>query len=360
LGTTEPKPAIAFRRVEDFSDLGREWRELEQRAGGSFFQSWAWTGCLAEERFSDPWLLSARRGDRVVALGLFNRSRGARLGLGRAFCLGETGDPAWDSVFIEHNGLLVDRNEPDDLAGRCWAALAAEGGRALWVLSGVPPTLAAMLPVERKVRRLASRPAPYVDFSRLGDPARPLLDQLSANTRQQLRRSLRAWEKIGPLAFDIARAPAEAELFLERLKLLHQRYWIGRGKPGAFAEPKFERFHRALLSRASPGQSIDLIRVRAGERDVGYLFNFVHDGCVSAYQSGIDFGADAERLRPGLVCHLLAIEHYRNAGMRIYDFLGGEARYKRSFANAETELVWLSARRVSALFSGFRKPSPQP
>jgi len=76
----------------------------------------------------------------------------------------------------------------------------------------------------------------------------------------------------------------------------------------------------------------------------GYLYNFVHDGWVAAYQSGFDFGPDADRLRPGLVCHLMAIQHYAGAGMRRYDFLGGEARYKRSLANAEIPLVWLDVR----------------
>jgi len=71
---------------------------------------------------------------------------------------------------------------------------------------------------------------------------------------------------------------------------------------------------------------------------------FVHDGWVAAYQSGFDFGPDADRLRPGLICHLMAIQHYRRAGMRRYDFLGGEARYKRSLANAEIPLVWLDVR----------------
>ena len=60
-----------------------------------------------------------------------------------------------------------------------------------------------------------------------------------------------------------------------------------------------------------------------GDRVAGYLYNFVHRGWVAAYQSGFDFGDDADRLRPGLVSHALAIEHYRRAGVRVYDFLGG-------------------------------------
>jgi CelD/BcsL family acetyltransferase involved in cellulose biosynthesis len=190
---------------------------------------------------------------------------------------------------------------------------------------------------------LARRPASYIDLSTL-PPQMPLLDSLSANARQQLRRSLRAWERIGPLRLDIAETIDQADLFLDGLQEQHQHYWTGRSKPGAFAEPFFARFHHALIRRPADGQSVDLIRVSAGDRIVGYLYNLVHRGWVAAYQSGFDFGPDAEQLRPGLICHLQAIEHYRKAGMGLYDFLGGEARYKRSFANAERELLWLKLR----------------
>lgn len=364
-GTSEAAAVIAFGPVTDFAELGRSWVDLEQRAAGSFFQSWAWTGCLAQERFDDPWLLSAYRGERLVALGLFNRGRRNRLGFGRAFYLGESGVKGWDSVFIEHNGLLIDRAEPPALARQCWAAIAADkdsgADRARWVLSGVQASVGAALPETRAPHLHGSRPAPYIDFTKTGAPQAPFLDHLSANTRQQLRRSLRGWAEIGSLRLEVARTPDEAGHFLDRLKVLHQIYWTGRGKPGAFAEPLFERFHRALLGRAGPGQSVDLIRVSAGAHEVGYLYGFVHHGWVSAYQSGFDFSGDAQHLRPGLVCHLMAIEHYRAAGMRIYDFLGGEARYKRSFAEHEARLVWLDSKRPPPLLSGLRRgPLPPP
>jgi CelD/BcsL family acetyltransferase involved in cellulose biosynthesis len=191
----------------------------------------------------------------------------------------------------------------------------------------------------------ARRHAPFLDLPAI-QAGNGTLDLMSANARQQLRRSLRAGEAIGPLKLEVAATAEQADLFLDRLADLHQRYWTGRGKPGAFAEPFFGRFHHALLRRPSDNQSVDLIHVTAGERTVGYLYNFVHDGWVAAYQSGFDFGPDADRLRPGMICHLLAIEHYRRAGARRYDFLGGDARYKRSFANAEIELLWLEIRRT--------------
>jgi CelD/BcsL family acetyltransferase involved in cellulose biosynthesis len=330
-------PDVAIEPVTDFSALAPVWRDLERRAACSFFQSWAWTGCLAEERFTEPWLLIARRDGRVVGLALFNR--GPRAGLIRPILLGESGAAGPDSIFIEHNGLLLDRDEPDGLAAECWSTLAEKFGKARWSVSGTAETTCVALPVDRIAQVRAKRPAPYLDLSPNIDP----LQGFSANTRQQLRRSLRAWDEIGLLRLEIA-TPDEAHNYLDALAELHQLYWIGRGKPGAFAEPFFRRFHHALLHRAADRQSVDLIRVGAGERVVGYLYNFVHDGWVAAYQSGFDFGRDADRLRPGLICHLMAIQHYRRAGMRRYDFLGGEARYKRSLANAEIPLVWLDVR----------------
>ncbi|HEX4506183.1 MAG TPA: GNAT family N-acetyltransferase [Alphaproteobacteria bacterium] len=328
-------PVIDIAPVTDFAALAPLWRDLEQRAACSFFQSWAWTGCLAGERFAEPWLLTARRGDTIVGLALFNR--GPRAGLSRPILLGESGRADLDSIFIEHNGLALDRNEAGDLAALCWSAVAERFGNAKWVISGTAE--AAAFPAGRIARIRARRPAPYLDLSPDADP----FDGFSANTRQQLRRSLRAWEEIGPLTFGIATSD-QADGYLDALAELHQAYWTGRGKPGAFAEPFFGRFHHALLTRASDRQSVDLIRVSAGDRVAGYLYNFVHDGWVAAYQSGFDFGPDADSLRPGLVCHLMAIRHYAQAGMRRYDFLGGEARYKRSLANAEIPLVWLDVR----------------
>src|SRR5438067_3087755 len=98
---------ITLSKVTDFEQLGKIWRELECRADASFFQSWAWTGCLAQERFSDPVVLIAKDGEHISALALFNRTQGY-LGVPTLW-LGETGDPDQDDIFVEHNGILVDR-----------------------------------------------------------------------------------------------------------------------------------------------------------------------------------------------------------------------------------------------------------
>ncbi len=92
--------AVKLTPFADLAALGKEWRAFEIGTECSFFQSWTWMGCLAEQRFDRPLLLEVRKAGAVAALALFNQHR-------RALFLGETGDPGWDAVFIEHNGLLI-------------------------------------------------------------------------------------------------------------------------------------------------------------------------------------------------------------------------------------------------------------
>ena len=79
--------AVTCERVQDFAALGLRWRALEAQAGPhSFFQSWSWIGCLAEERYPDPVLLRAERDGATIGLALLNRRHGR-------LCLAESGDP---------------------------------------------------------------------------------------------------------------------------------------------------------------------------------------------------------------------------------------------------------------------------
>lgn len=317
--------------VTDFAAVGAMWREMEARTDASFFQSWTWTGCLAKERFGSPVLLRAQRQDgSVIALGLFNRKH-------RTLFLGESGLRSWDTIFIEHNGVLTERDVP--AAALICAALHPAAGRRL-VLSGVDEVhllAARMLPGIVRIRQ--TRPAPYVDYAAL--PSGPFLGSLSANTRYQIRRSDRSYATRGELRLERASTTAQAHDFLSGLATLHQRYWQARGRPGAFAGPEFTRFHQALIDRAMPAGEVDLLRVAAGGSVIGFLYNLVHRGRLYAYQSGFDYAAAGPHEKPGLTSHRLAIELYRSEKMTRYDFLAGDDRYKTSLANAATTMHWL-------------------
>ncbi|WP_439576697.1 GNAT family N-acetyltransferase [Elioraea sp.] len=322
--------AVAAGPVRDPAALERLWRGLEAEAGPiPPFRAWTWIGCLAEERYRDPWLVRAEAGGRIVGLALFSRRRGR-------FCLAESGDAVLDAPFIEHNAPLVAADAGPEVAASLMRAAWGAGARRL-VLSGVEEGLAAAAGGVALRRQI--RPAPFVALDRVrasGDP----LAHLSANARGQLRRSLRRFAEAGEVVLTRAGTEAEALAWLEALIALHQRSWQARGKPGAFADPFMRRFHRELVARALPRGEVDLLRLAAGPDVLGYLYNLRRDGHVCAYQSGFDPAAADPHRKPGLVAHLLAIGRAAGEGMAVYDFLAGEDRYKRSLATGSRDLVW--------------------
>jgi CelD/BcsL family acetyltransferase involved in cellulose biosynthesis len=337
--------SIALQPVTDWEELGQRWRDLEQRARASFFQSWTWTGCLAAERFDRPLLLCARQDNHDVALALFNHRRGL---LCDSLLLNETGDPGWDSVFIEHNGILAAGSAPSSLLTACIGALGElplPDARALFgrriVLSGVDASYRTAPGPNARIVREQRRDAPLVDLAALRRAGKLHTDLLSSNARSQLRRSLRHYAREGPLCVTAAESPADAHGYLDALARWHQRIWQQRGKPGAFANPRFVRFHHALLDRALPRQELMLLRISAGPTVIGYLYNFRHRGRVLAYQSGFDYESADKHQKPGLTCHHLAIEQCLAAGDASYDFLAGADRYKRSLSDGDTQMYWL-------------------
>jgi CelD/BcsL family acetyltransferase involved in cellulose biosynthesis len=340
---------ITLTRPSDFAGLASRWQALEAEAALSFFQTWTWAGCLAGERFPDPLVLNAEVDGLVVALALFNRRR--RWLRRPVLHLGESGQSALDATFIEHNGPLVRRGWewllPDLLAAALrtpgWAPPKwAPWGGCRVALSGVSDAVLQAAGVGGGVVRwLRTQPAPWVDLKALRRSGQPFLASLSANTRYQLRRSERDYAATGPVALRHAENVPEAWEMLDRLAELHQATWNRRGQPGAFARPAFRRFHRALLERAMPRGEADLLRVAAGERVLGYLYNFRFRGRVLAYQSGFDYAHAGPHEKPGLTCHHVAIEAALAEGMDGYDFLAGAQRYKSSLGGtAVAPLYW--------------------
>ncbi len=333
-------PDISLSRPPAWNALGASWRDLEARADGSFFTSWNWVGSLAAARFANPVLLQAHSGGRLVGLGLFNRRR--RGLLPARLWLNESGDPALDAVHVEHNGLLIERGAETAVQAAALRHLA--GGPGHVVLDGIGDALLAAAQQAGALvhRRALPGLAPWIDLEAVRASATGHLGLLSANTRQQLRRSLRGYGEAGALAVRRAATPAEAAEFLEALARLHQRIWTRRGKPGAFANPAFAAFHAEVLAAAWPRGEADLLCIEAGGQPIGYLYNFVWRGWVGNYQSGFDYdGASLPQLKPGLTCHHLAVEMYAREGAAAYDFLAGEHRYKTSLATRATALHWV-------------------
>jgi CelD/BcsL family acetyltransferase involved in cellulose biosynthesis len=331
--------SVQITEVKDFGALGTRWRDLEQRAIGSFFQSWTWVGCLAAERFPDPVLVEATDAGRTVALGLFNRVR-RRFGASTLY-LGEAGSADLDSPYVEQNGILTEAGREAELTMLCLRPLAAAHDL---VLSGVgQPVMQAAQTAATLVHTTRSQPAWFVDLAAIRHAGGEYLATRSANTRQQLRRSDRFYQANGPITLQHASSLENAHAMLDRMAELHQTTWEGRGKPGSFASPMFRRFHHALLEAGFARREVTVTKISSDETIIGLLYNFMWGNWISAYQSGFAYRDDVNRAKPGLTCHFAAIRDAMDQGFDVYDFLAGDDRYKRSLADQSNPVFWLEA-----------------
>lgn len=329
----------------------REWLQLEAQCHASFFTSWAWIGCWLDllAGRNEPKLLRVRSGGQVVGLGLLSSFLARRHGLitARTLCLNIAGDPLKDEITIERNGFLLHeqfaegalreiyRFLADD--GEWWEELRLDGmmGDHAW-LSREHPEL-RVIPRERRCY--------FVNLDEAKARGSGYLGMLSQNSRAQVRRSLKEYSKLGTVRATVAETLDDAFAYLDALKQFHQIYWTSRGKPGSFSNTFFETFHRRLVRERFEFGEIQLIRIDAGGRDIGYLYNFVYDGRVSNYQSGFDYGVCEKHNRPGLVAHAMAVDLNIALEQRIYDFLAGDYQYKRMLGTHSEPMTWIVLQR---------------
>ena len=276
-----------------------------------------------------------------------------RLGLvrSRGLYLNETGNPRFDSLTIEHNGILAANGRETEAVDKLVAWFADLGGEADELhLNGALQRLPDEALEGRGLGRIETVVPSYsVELRLLAESGGELYPVLSANARQQLRRAMRYFERFGPLQLCEAATEAEALDFFAALKALHIASWERRGKAHAFTGSFFEPFHRLLIQRSFAAGVIQLLRVSAGQRVIGYLYNFRLGNRIYTYQSGFD---EAERgARPGAVTHALAIGHAFHGGLRVYDFMAGRNRLKESFATRCEPMLWQVVQQPRLAFS---------
>lgn len=325
---------------------------------------------------SAPWLRAWQAhlpaGTRVYRFsgGLLVRRDRARLGVWpvRRFFLHESGDPLFDRLAVEDNGLPCPAGL--DRVAALSALLRQAAGEV--VFGGVDAGFAADLRAAAgssgyRIRTVREAPRFWVDLDQARRHGPQSLAWATPATRAAIRRSNRLYSE---LHVDEPGGIAEALDWFEALRVLHVARWQREGHSGAFANPAFGPVHRQFLAEAFPLGLATILRVRAGERPIGYLYLLFGRGWAHSYQSGFVREAD-NRLKPGLTAHAAAIAWAAGRGLAAYDLMAGEARYKRELATDSDPLYGLTAapdrwpwraeegvRRLKAAIVNLRTPSP--
>ena len=319
--------------LANVSKLERLWTELEDRSDCPFFLTWDWIGSwLSVTPNLSPLQLSVYDGPVVVALALFQPTSFRRhFGRTPALLLHQSGEASADLITIEYNGVMSDRRYARRVEAGLFCFLAKSGilgaGGEVHVALATESVADCARDAGLVVTELARMPSWCVDLDAVRAGGKQYLESLSSNTRSQISRSLRMYQQRGPVQATAARSTDEALEFFDELKSLHQKTWIDRGLPGSFASSYFERFHRTLIHRSLERGTAEMVRVTAGDHLIGQVYNFIRNGRIYAYQTGLSYESEP-KLKPGLVCHCMCIDRHLGRGASAYDFMAGSARYK--------------------------------
>lgn len=358
--TTAHSITVSLDELPPLPELAACWRELETRAQASFFLTWSWIGpwlsTLGDHAACGGRLLCARQQGKVVGLAcVFDAPiRRRLLPLGRAAYINETGVAAFDALTIEHNGFLLDTANAAAVqqamfdhvspAGSRWRELHMRSAdRTVFEASGVG---------RDGLRRSGEvHECRTVDLSKIRERGGDFVGLLSAGRRAHVRRCLRAYGAIGPLQLAQAHDVPTALGFLERLFVLHNRRWTERAEVSDFDGAFCRTVHQRIVTEALPRGEVQILRVSAGAKELGYVYSFVRNGRVCFYQAGYDYRLLDRRFSPGLVTLVLAIEHNAVKGMEVFDFLAGDQAYKTSLATDSEFMTSWTVQRPSLVSS---------
>jgi len=352
---------VTLEPLPELHRLAALWRHVEKRADASFFLSWTWISTWLASIERRPELVIARIDKDVVGLGLVLSRLIVRHRLMPVWTLflHQTGNEDQDVITLEYNDFLIDRRVEEETRNACLRFLLERrefGGRRVGELAfrGLHEARSQdLLRLGRPVRELAAAGSARVDLASIRGSGGAFSDSLKPSTARRIRRSMAIYQSRGEIEVTAAGSIEQALAFFDAAGVLHQERWTSKGYPGAFAYPFYVDFHQRLINRALPEGQIEFLRITVAGEPIGFLYNFLYRGQVYYYFSGFRFEAD-NRLKPGLVCHSLCIERHLAAGMDIYDFMGGEQRYKTELGKPGPRLVSLAVQRPNLLLAAER------
>ncbi len=347
------KTIITFFDFSQRESVEKKWRSLEQQSNANIFLSWMWIGnwldLVSEQASSKLFLVEANQNNQVVGLGFFVEKTRKVFGCIpiKQFWLHRTGVAQQDQIWIEYNDFLL----AESIAVKVRASII----EALYNYDNSLKEIVIGLSCEKVLNcfhqrfslssKLMRSTGYEIDFSSIENSYSQ--EVLSKNTRSQINRSNKILNQIGDVSFKVVTEINEIKSLYKHIAKIHIERWDNTKEGSGFSNESFLTFHQQLLENANTVQVAVLL---LNNNPIGYLVNFIYKQRVYFYLSALTTFSN-NKIKVGLTLHEKAIDYYAKQGMKSYDFLGGEARYKQSMSNTKYTLAMTSFSRNSKLLA---------
>jgi CelD/BcsL family acetyltransferase involved in cellulose biosynthesis len=353
--------------VKSIQEISGDWCKLESLGGNSFFLSWFWIANWAEEcsKKTQLYLFKTYRDGSLIGmcfLTIVDIKRHWGLVQSKQVQINEYKNKGFDLV-NQYNNILCVREY--DLV--CWLQLfnQLEEWSNRWdeiFISSLP---------ERMYKKLDGLPNRYNrninkehctwcgKLNEKSTSIASILSNFKRKSRQQLRQSLKVVnQKFGDIKIIRAQDNTTAKKYFEEMKKLHTKRWNRQGEEGVFFDSCWVSMHQGLIDKGVNTGEIILLKIftvkpgtEVHTQTLGYLYGHIYRNKVYMQQTGFMISSD-NRVRPGYVSHLYAMNYCAKMGLVEYDFLpSGKKSYKKFFCSSENHLFWVSWQKRRFVFA---------
>jgi len=329
--------------LKDIKELGKKWRSLEKKAHPDYFLSWSWIHTWLKIFTPHAYVLQATYKDKkTVALSLISFSQEKRHNFinSNQIRFHQTGDKNQDQIWVEYNGFLEDKEHFPHASIECinklihktkdWDEIVISMIREKYNQYWKNYSFNAHI--------ISKKPTYSVNLTQIRESSQSYLSTLSSNTRYQIKRSIRLYEKKGKLKIEKARSVEDAiEFFLEAAPW-HKKRW----KDSGYHNNEFINFHKELINNGFSHKEIAIFKVTIDKYLIGIIYCFIYNEQVYFYLHALNYDKESpqnKKLKPGLVSHSLLIQYFLGRKIKHYHFMGGEGQYKKSLGEAQDNLV---------------------
>lgn len=328
-------PAYRVRIVSDpteFAALRQAWNDLVSRAAeANTFKTWEWLNSWWEayRPACALKLILVERSDRIVGIAPLMIGRESRYGVPFK-ALRFVGDGTYET---DHIGFILDKDEADSAVPLLMTAV--EGLEwDIAFLSQVPDDSATAACLREWVRSMnysgrenrvpcAARALP-ADYN-------GLLASLPARFRTALRSTRKRLAEGFAADFGRHEDPGEFSGALETLYRNHASRWAAKNQSGVFVSEKKRRFYSLLTQRLHDAGALRFYYLKLNGLIVAQEYCFKHGDTLYLLQEGFDFAFQKENV--GNMLRAMIFEQIIAEGLKVYDFLAGMGRHKKTWSD---------------------------
>ena len=338
-------------------DIKETWLTLEKESTSSFFLSWKWIGNWLNiiSKNKTIILVTAQQNSTVVGLGIFVEKLTTRHFIlkSKQWYLHRTGDEKLDQIWIENNDFLLNYRNKDAIRNAMWThLLQCDHHVDEFILNVAKRHTLDDIPLANTYDKIIeNKELGYVVNCQDNLDFNQYLNTLSKNTKQQWKRSTKALGQLGKIEFSVISDSNQQLDILTKTSHWHINKWKNSCTPSGFLNENFVKFHQRLINDDHTTSKTLVTTLTINEELVGCLYCLQKDAIIYFYLSNLK-PLGNKKIKLGIALHMFMIQWIHKTYPRDgqYDFLAGEARYKKSLASHVDEYAQITLQKNKLLY----------